>query len=131
MNTNELPPPPDLRKIIPDGWERVKIGEMRQPGDLFLDGDIWLRVDKFSQHKVVSQLVIRRKPRPKKVRPLNAAEWPSVAHCAAAGAWQGCYFVPRYYSAAAAEWYASVKEMCHPPGFPNDIRKLYVEEDAE
>ena len=35
MKTNELPPPPDLSKIVPDGWEQVKTGTDK-PGDAYL-----------------------------------------------------------------------------------------------
>lgn len=66
-------------------------------------------------------------PKQKKIRPLNAEEWKGVA---------GCFYthnagdgvLKRRYDEKEAEWFASVMATCHPPGFPNDIRKLWVEE---
>ncbi len=131
---NELPPPPDLSKIVPDGWERVPTGELRQRGDLFLDKDIWLRVEKFA-HVPSLELVIRRKPRPKKVRPLNEVEFNHVIGCVIHGEGVGPWWMVPYPRLVGwrefAQESANARATCHPPGFPNDVRKLYVEEDGE
>ena len=68
-------------------------------------------------------------PPQKKIRPLNAEEWRDVAGCIVAyppglrgGAVNG---IP---NDGDAECYAHYRATCHPPGFPSDVRKLWVEE---
>ena len=78
------------------------------------------------------QAVIRRKPRPKKVRPLNAEEWKSVAGCVMPEtALSVGENVPASFYESAANEYAHEERTCHPPGFPADVRKLYFEEGGE
>ena len=128
--TNELPPPPDLSKIVPDGWEIVTTGKS-EVGDLTLESDRKWRPAFLGFQANTYTILIRRKPRPKKVRPLNAEEWPNVAHCVASICMQGTWSVFAKYHQHIAQDYFDTRATCHPPGFPADIRPLYVEEDGE
>jgi len=67
-------------------------------------------------------------PPQKKVRPLNAEEWKNVAGCVyrMQRGYHGA--LPLDYDERLAEAVGKVDRTCHPPGFPNDIRKLWVEE---
>lgn len=70
-------------------------------------------------------------PTQKRIRPLNAEEWRDVAGCvtdAVPPHWHSRHTVPLDYSDHAAKTYALAKATGHPAGFPNDIRKLWVEE---
>lgn len=70
-------------------------------------------------------------PPQKKVRPLNAEEWKSVAGCMRDNEMNTTqHIVPPWHLCETRFLLqcASGKATCHPPGFPNDIRKLWVEE---
>lgn len=71
-------------------------------------------------------------PPQKKIRPLNAEEWRGVEGCIIDPRnFAGFNFVPFQWS---VDWNdfrktaATAKATCHPPGFPADVRKLWVEE---
>lgn len=71
-------------------------------------------------------------PPQKKIRPLNADEWRGVEGCIIDPRnFAGFNFVPFQWS---VDWNdfrkaaAMAKATCHPPGFPADVRKLWVEE---
>ena len=138
MKTNELPPPPDLSKIVPDGWDQVKTGTDK-PGDAYLvaaaNGQ-WRLVTDESWGDRASDFffLIRRKPAPKKVRPLNAEEWESVAGCVMIGeSLLGQWLVPPWWLCETEFLLSASKQRatCHPPCNPADIRPLFVEEGGE
>lgn len=64
-------------------------------------------------------------PPKKKVMPLNAEEWKQVGGCVRIN---GDTLIPFTWSSERANWHMTNRMTCHPPGFPNDIRKLWVEE---
>lgn len=66
-------------------------------------------------------------PPQKKVRPLNAEEWDNVVGCITPGTVERYSLVLNYTEERALD-YAKRKATCHPPGFPNDVRKLWEEE---
>lgn len=70
------------------------------------------------------------KPPAKKIRPLNAEEWKAVAGCVLINGTllDGKWLVPTKYHKDAAVGFAASEWTCHPPGFPSDVRKLYVAE---
>lgn len=95
------------------------------------------RPDAFADGKQVEARCIREwggireiiEPPQKKVRPLNEEEWKAVAGCLLSplphrGQW--C-LVGYEHSSEEAEFLCNARATCHPPGFPNDVRKLYVE----
>ena len=69
-------------------------------------------------------------PPQKKARPLNAEEWKSVAGCLLITPQyiDGGRYVFESFDEVRAAKLADFMATCHPPGFPNDIRKLWVEE---
>ena len=65
-------------------------------------------------------------PPQKKVRPLNAEEWRGVGGCVIIGS--SGPLLPPYFMQKIADQQAINRATCHPPGFPADVRKLWVEE---
>ena len=63
-------------------------------------------------------------PPQKKIRPLNAEEWRYVAGCVN----NRGGILRAYFTDDEAQLCATIKSTCHPPGFPNDVRKMWVEE---
>ncbi len=67
-------------------------------------------------------------PPQKKIRPLNAEEWKGVAGCVFIRGCAYAGFLETRYPEQFAIELSSVRATCHPPGFPADARKLWVEE---
>lgn len=121
---NKIPPPPDMSKLVPDGWEQVTTGGPKL-GDAVLWRREWQCLSVIGGHLWEYQMVIRKLPPQKKVRPLNAEEWRDVAGCIRIN---GETLLPLTWSSERANWHMANRMTCHPPGFPDDVRKLWVEE---
>ena len=69
-------------------------------------------------------------PPQKKVRPLNAEEWRDVAGCVLCPlpTIRKICVIAYGHNHEDAQHFADHKASCHPPGFPADVRKLWVEE---
>ena len=70
----------------------------------------------------------RIKPVPK-VRPLTAEEWPEVAGCIRinGNSGPGREVLPLAWTQDTANWHMTNRSRCHPPGFPKQVRPLWVE----
>ena len=83
--------------------------------------------ENIAKHGGVREII---EPPQKKVRPLNAEEWKGVAGCLLITPQyiDGGRYVFESFDEVRAAKLADFMATCHPPGFPNDIRKLWVEE---
>lgn len=122
-----VPPSPDMSNLVPDGFEHVTTGEPML-GDFVLWRGQWEPLKALGGRLFEYQMVIRRKPPQKKIRPLNAEEWKSVAGCVFIRGYAYAGFLETRYPEQFAIELSSVRATCHPPGFPADARKLWVEE---
>ncbi len=126
---HDVPPIPDMSNLVPDGFEHVTTGGPML-GDFVLWRGQWVPLGVLGGRLFEYQMVIRRKPPQKKVRPLNAEEWKSVAGCLLITPQyiDGGRYVFESFDEVRAAKLADFMATCHPPGYPNDIRKLWVEE---
>ena len=122
-----VPPSPDMSNLVPDGFEHVTTGGPML-GDFVLWRGQWEPLRVLGGRLFEYQMVIRRKPPQKKARPLNAEEWRGVGCCllASPAGFVGGTVSPML-NALDAETYEHYRATCHPPGYPDDTRKLYVE----
>jgi hypothetical protein len=116
---------------IPEGYEGpLKPDDIKRAGDMVLHLTFranWIETENPGE-EVGCDTVIRPIPAPKKIRPLDEKEWAGVIGCVMTDPRNWSQMLVPVFRAGSAEQYANKLATCHPPGFPNDIRNLWVEE---
>lgn len=127
-NEHYVPPSPDMSNLVPDGFEHVTTGEPML-GDFVLWRGQWEPLRVLGGRLFEYQMVIRRKPPQKKVRPLTFDEWNDFAGCVFIGAvLDGHWQVQPRTSEHLRKEASGHRLTCHAPGNPADVRNLWAEE---